>query len=308
MGIRRVQAELARKKFINMCLLNDKRRLETEVNCEGVQIFSDIPYMKDESTNHLLDYYLPKGFSFETDKCDKAFLVIHGGGLVYGTKELDRCFSTYLVGYSGIPVMNVNYSLIQENGLCGMLQDIIEAISFVKKEFGIRKIHLVGDSAGAYLALLVTGVMHDKNIRSDSNTTVTSKVHIDSVNLISGMFRLTNKGYPDRSVIIYEANDAQDFKAPNYAFDLGLLVKRIVCPRATIITRGDDYLKEDSIYMHDLLLKEEVKSKFYCAETVIDVLNEKDIRIMAHVYPIANPTWLESRRVISMITANANRL
>lgn len=303
MGFARVRADFYRKNFIKRCTDYDAYRLEHEKNCEGVKIVSDISYVADNTTRHLLDFYLPADFSFESSNCKEAFLIIHGGGFVYGTKQLDRCFGTYLAKHSNKPVVCINYALLPEHGMFAMVSDICDAINFLYESHGIDRIHLVGDSAGAYLALLVSGVVRDKDVRHDFRYFSSVKAHIESLGLISGLFEMKRKDLFAEYFYIYKHEEDEGADLPSYAFDLSQLVKRVGCPRTAIITGEDDDMKEPCRNLYELLLAEEISAKYYCA---MNTTEQGQARNMTHVFPIANPTWPEGHKTISLITANSN--
>lgn len=115
----------------------------------GVQEWRDISYGPHGSAN-LLDVYRPAG----QDGCP-IIVNIHGGGYVYGDKELYKRYSMDLAR-RGFAVVNINYRLAPRWKFPAPLEDINRVMHWINREsrwFGdISHIFMVGDSAGAQLA------------------------------------------------------------------------------------------------------------------------------------------------------------
>ena len=117
---------------------------------EDVTRYLDIPYGPDPA--HVLDVYCPKG----TDKALPTIVSIHGGGYVYGNKEIyrrngmdkaKRCFD----------FVNFNYRLAPRWKFPTPLWDTNKVMEWICKNaeryhLDPDRIILVGDSAGAQLA------------------------------------------------------------------------------------------------------------------------------------------------------------
>ncbi len=102
---------------------------------------------------NLLDYYRPK----DTEGQVLPLIIsIHGGGWVYGDKELYQYYCLSLAE-RGFAVINFNYRLAPEDPFPAALQDIRRLLTWTAQNgerygFDPKKIFLVGDSAGAHLA------------------------------------------------------------------------------------------------------------------------------------------------------------
>lgn len=102
------------------------------------------------------DLYIPSGVTLAP-----VVILIHGGGWAAGDKsDCNMQELTNKLLAAGYAVFNVNYRLVQDGGRFPYnIQDIRNAISFIfsnAQEFGIdkRRIAIVGESAGGYLALM----------------------------------------------------------------------------------------------------------------------------------------------------------
>lgn len=101
---------------------------------------------------NLMDIYYRK----DTKKCQKTIVSIHGGGWVYGTKEVYQFYGMNLA-QRGFTVVNFNYRLAPEHLYPAALEDINQVFVFLKEHAAdffvdLNKLIVVGDSAGAQLA------------------------------------------------------------------------------------------------------------------------------------------------------------
>ncbi|GKV68578.1 alpha/beta hydrolase [Sporosarcina sp. NCCP-2716] len=85
---------------------------------------------------------------------------IHGGGLIWGTKEDMNKQQIARYNEAGFNVLSVDYRLAPETKLPGIREDIGELFKWVKGEaaaqfdYDTERVAAVGGSAGGYLALL----------------------------------------------------------------------------------------------------------------------------------------------------------
>jgi len=92
---------------------------------------------------------------------------IHGGGLLWGTREDIQEEMIKLYNDSGFSLFSIDYRLAPETKLKEILEDVQDALLWIEtegpKQFGIdpNRIAVVGGSAGGYLALS-TGTFKNK--------------------------------------------------------------------------------------------------------------------------------------------------
>jgi acetyl esterase/lipase len=146
---------------INSIMLNylfskgDKKRdkgLQTPVDVERKD---DLSYGTHGKWN-LLDVYTPK---IVQDKLP-VIVNIHGGGWVYGTKEVYQFYCMSLA-QRGFAVVNFNYRLAPASKFPAPLEDLNQVMQWIfehaaEHPFDLERIFFVGDSAGAHLAGLYT--------------------------------------------------------------------------------------------------------------------------------------------------------
>lgn len=133
----------------------DKKRLANIKNLPGVHCEAGIAYLDDADPMHQLNLYYP-----ENPGGDEPVIIdIHGGGWMYGDKDLNRPYCEYLAS-KGFRVMGMSYQLLPHTDLRGMVQDVFASIHWLEEHgqaygFQSGKVLLTGDSAGGHLTSLV---------------------------------------------------------------------------------------------------------------------------------------------------------
>ena len=85
---------------------------------------------------------------------DVAIVYIHGGGWISCSKKFYPADLQFLCD-AGYSVFNVEYPLAPEQPHPKMLQSILRAVAWIRREHPhIQRVHLMGDSAGANLAAM----------------------------------------------------------------------------------------------------------------------------------------------------------
>lgn len=136
---------------------SDARRDAGLTTPEDVVRFDDLQYGADAVWN-LLDVYRPK-----EEKGKLPVIVnIHGGGWVYGDKELYQFYGMSLAR-RGFAVVNFTYRLAPEAKFPAALEDTNQVIAWMyenQETYGLDmdQVFLVGDSAGGHLAGLYCAI------------------------------------------------------------------------------------------------------------------------------------------------------
>jgi len=155
---------------------------------EGVIQLRDISYGPHGKDN-LLDVYLPEG----TDHPIPTIVSIHGGGYVYGSKEIYRRYGMDLAR-RGFAFVNFNYRLAPRWKFPTPLADTNAVLQWVEKNAERYRldpdcIFLVGDSAGAQLASQYAA-MHTNPAYASLFDINMAQVHIRGLGLNCGMYDL----------------------------------------------------------------------------------------------------------------------
>lgn len=129
---------------------------------EGIDVIADIQYVDDGTRAHRLDLYLPHDSVVRGSKTTPVYIDIHGGGFVYGYKDLNRNFCTNLAK-QGFAVFSISYRPAPETDFLGQLEDTAVAFRWIREhrdDYPVAQdqVFLTGDSAGGTLALYMTAV------------------------------------------------------------------------------------------------------------------------------------------------------
>ena len=152
--------------FWNCVRQGDNTRKSTQTPASGIEEKDNIPYIDDGERMHLLDVYYP-----ENTKGKLPVIVdIHGGGWVYGDKELNKYFCLDIAS-RGFTVVNISYRLVPDTDVFGQIRDIFSALHWLEKNgkdfpCDMNNVFLVGDSAGGHLTALTAAVNLSKEYRA----------------------------------------------------------------------------------------------------------------------------------------------
>ncbi|MBR3362242.1 MAG: alpha/beta hydrolase [Lachnospiraceae bacterium] len=141
-----ITSYLVRKAFGN----NDKKRDAGLTTPDTIKRFDDIPYGADRKWQ-LLDVYRP----IDQEGPLPVIINVHGGGMVYGSKEAYQYYCMSLAEH-GFAVVNFNYRLAPEFKFPAALEDTALVFDWVLNNsfaygFDVCNIFAFGDSAGANL-------------------------------------------------------------------------------------------------------------------------------------------------------------
>lgn len=268
---------------------------------DGVTEFADIDYAGDGARGHLLDVYVPTGGEKLPVLVD-----IHGGGLIYGYKEINKRFC-YEMARRGFVVVSISYRLVPGRGVAlpAQIGDVTAAFRWVTAHAGEytdnKDIYAAGDSAGALLALYAAATADSAAVR-DAFGVAGSELRPRGLFLVSGMYDLRAGGYM-RHLSAYALG--RGYKKQPWAkyLDLRALLSEYTPPRSFLTTS-----REDEFCAHTLgyvkLLDEsglpyelDFKEKPPCAK------GETPPRVYPHVYPVRYPEWAESADVLDRAAA-----
>lgn len=147
----------ASEMFCAIAKENDDKKNAGLTTPEEIKRFDDIQYGPDPKWN-VLDVYRRK------DQVGKlpVIISIHGGGYVYGDKELYQfyCMDLALRGYA---VINFTYTLAPHKIFPSPLEETNMVVEWMfnnaeEYEFDLEHVYLVGDSAGAHINSLYSAI------------------------------------------------------------------------------------------------------------------------------------------------------
>lgn len=167
----------------------DKKRDKKLKAPEDVTALKDIAYAGGGKYN-LLDVYFPKGASGKLP----VIVSIHGGGYVYGTKEVYYHYGMYLAS-RGYTVVNFNYHLAPKAKFPAQLGEINQVFAWVaanadKFHMDTENVFVVGDSAGAQLNSHYAAIYSNPEFAAKFDFTVPKEIKIRAIALNCGMYKI----------------------------------------------------------------------------------------------------------------------
>lgn len=174
-----------------MMAAGDRQRDAGLVTPDSIERFDDIAYGEHGKWN-LLDVYRPKNMG--ADSLPVIFSV-HGGGWVYGDKEVYQYYCMELAR-EGFVVVNFSYRLSPDIIYPEHLQDVNAAMHWTKEhiaEYGgdISRLCLIGDSAGGQMAAMYACALTNTACRERLSLN-TPDVMISGIVLNCGVYDLND--------------------------------------------------------------------------------------------------------------------
>ncbi len=242
---------------------------------EGVLQIRDIRYGQHGDSN-LLDVYYPEG----TTSPLPTIVSIHGGGYVYGTKEIYRRYGMDLAR-RGFAFVNFNYRLAPKWKFPTPLIDTNTVLQWIEKNahryhLDPRRIFLVGDSAGAQLASQYAA-MHTNPEYAALFEMDMAKVKILALGLNCGMYDLVANAAGKRKGIhldyLGKALSSDDSRLQ--------VLENITAsyPPAFLTTACHDFLRPCAQPMWEFLKKKGINTDWKCYGTEAD-------ESVAHVFHV----------------------
>lgn len=269
--------------------LNDKK-IFAHVNDYDVEMKSDIFYIEDGRSEHLLDIYSPKD---NKDTKLPVVVMIHGGGYASGYKELDRMTGQY-IAKAGFHVVNINYTLMPEVGFKTELQEAFTVFNWIKDnsekyKFDATKVSVMGDSSGGHYVLLIAAVQNNKELQkyyevkpyefglkgcvSICPSAFEAAIH-GTGEINENIVKVLGDWFEDKEYV--EKCSYQYFMDKNY-------------PEVMIVTTPtDSILAKEHIKLHEFMEKNDIKHVYKSYESKENKLD--------HVFNVLFPEYEESIR------------
>ena len=246
--------------FNIMASVSDYQRDKAISLPQGVTQYRNISYSSHGKWS-LLDVYHPDGASEPLP----TIVSIHGGGYVYGSKEIYRRYGMDMAR-RGFAFINFNYRLAPKWKFPTPLWDtnaVMEWICHNASRYNLdpSRIILVGDSAGAQLASQYAAIWANPEYAAKFHMTVPA-ITIRALGLNCGLYDMTaNAALPRRGL---SADYLERTLSPN---DPRLDVLGNIqtnYPPAYIVTSCHDFLRANAQPMFDFLQSKGIKSAWKC--------------------------------------------
>ncbi|MDO4798672.1 MAG: alpha/beta hydrolase [Coriobacteriales bacterium] len=178
---------------------HSKDRIAKLISTEGVArpvphdlvCLEDLAYTSADSAPLEADAYRPADMS--ADPLPIAVFV-HGGGFFVGDRKANRAYAE-LLAKRGYVVLVPDYRLIHETDGLGAIADVCATLAYVTShaaEFGgdLTRVLMIGESAGAHLALYATALAHSAKLREALGIEA-PELAVRGLACFSGMFYTT---------------------------------------------------------------------------------------------------------------------
>lgn len=260
---------------------SDAKRIASQTEPEGLEQFLDIPYIDDGEKAHLLDIYYPQG----TTENIPVIIDIHGGGWMYGYKEINKYFCLKLA-QKGFLVASINYRLAGDVLFDDQIRDIFAALKWLGENLkyypaDMNNIFLAGDSAGGHFACVTTAVNLNEDMQKDFGVDYIGydfkavAAICPAVDLLSPNF-VMNVNVP---ILLGEKSRKSPFR--KY-----LDVSRIASadfPPFYVVTASGDFLRMQAYKLKNIFENHSVEYRF---RDFTDKLNGKSLQ---HVFNVVDP-------------------
>ena len=248
-------------EFCKSNAIDDAKRDEGLTTPEGVRRFDNLRYGPHE--RHILDVYRPKNREGKLP----VIVSVHGGGWVYGSKEIMQYYCMSLAE-RGFAVVNFSYRLAPEFKHPVPLEDTNKVFGWVLENadvygFDTDNIFGVGDSCGANMLGLYCCLCTDPDYAAELSVTPPEGFLPKAVGLNSGLYRLV-RGEEDLLDSLAEAYFPGGGTEDEY--DSIALAGRVSAafPPSFVMTALGDFLNVQAKPFYEHLRSLGVPAEYHC--------------------------------------------
>lgn len=242
----------------------------------GVQQVCDLTYGKYGKYNRM-DIYYPKG----AERCP-IIVSVHGGGYVYGSKEIYKRYCMDLAR-RGFAVVNMNYRLAPRWKFPAPLEDLhglMRWLSRHAKQYhgDNRQIFLVGDSAGGQLVSQYAAILtNPEYMEKFGFQPLLPGIGIRAVGLNCGYYDTKQAAAEERKGLNLDYL-GKTLSAEDPRLDvLGAITEAF--PPAHITTACHDFLRPAAQPMYDFLREKGIDCK-------LDIYGSQEDKNIGHVFHV----------------------
>lgn len=271
----------------------DRKRLAyASYPLDGVKVLADLSYKNDGDLYHDFDIYYGK----VSRKPLPSLLYFHGGGLVYGSKEISKEFCISLAK-RGFNVVNINYRLLPDVTLKDQIKDVLDGIVYVyenssRLNLNPDKIFLASDSAGSFLSLAALALMKDKNFR-DVFSLTGKDIKISGMGFISPMTGLVKTG--SLALINKPARRGLSDEQITFTDNILKALVNATLPPSLVVTSEEDFIRNQAFNIKNFLDEKAIKNKFLDFKKIAD-------HPLGHGFAVSHPRLDESIIVLDEIS------
>ncbi|MDO4492169.1 MAG: alpha/beta hydrolase [Lachnospiraceae bacterium] len=274
---------LAGRLFCRNAAKSDYERDKNLKAPTNVTAIVNVDYVGNKDPYNMLDVYYPNGTSEKLP----VIVSIHGGGYVYGTKEIYKYYCMFLA-QQGFTVVNFNYHLAPDWKFPAPLHETNLVLDWMcahadKYYMDIDRVFLVGDSAGAQICSQYTAIATNPAYARYFNFQVPTDIHIRAIALNCGLYRTCiqeareNRDWQMVGLLTdyYGKNPEANYRNYQEMIDvLGHITENY--PPTFVMTSYYDFLRHNAAPMADFLSSKGIDTTLKCYGT-------EETRYMEHV-------------------------
>lgn len=278
--------------------VEDQKRLDAQTHPEGVAIIGDIPYIDDGMKEHLLDVYTPEG---STGKLP-LIIDIHGGGWMYGYKEININYNMALAKL-GFTVVSINYRLCPEFKFDDQIKDVFAAFNWVGEHYkdypiDIDNAFVSGDSAGAHIAAIACAIFCSEHLRRVYRVKLPD-FRFRAAGFTSGAFNLGFRKIPltltDEYMKIILGDNYKTSALTPFASFVNVLPEVVDLPPCYMVSSKEDFIGAETKTTDKAMTEYGIEHEFMYWPKGKD-------HALTHVFSIIQPEWPESVETIRQMT------
>ena len=268
----------------------DKKRLKQQnYPLDDLYILKDIPYVQDIHPLHRLDILSQKECLMNAP----TIINIHGGGLIYGDKELNQNFNAEFAR-RGFHVVSLSYRLLPSCTFDEQVQDILNALLFIhdhadEYSINLNNVFMTGDSAGGLLTLFAVALARSERLRSLFSME-DPKIDIKGMGLISSMLDIAQR----KDVIDYAkvlVLQGKEHLASDFIYEPTRLFDNVLFPPCFLVTSSEDFIREDTLKLKRRFDEFKIKCELMDWE-------KGESKTLEHVFSATFPKYPESQIII----------
>ena len=233
------------------CSDGDMKKHEDQIPPE-VDATYDLTYIDDGNRYHKLDVYAPKGNMQKLP----VIIDIHGGGWMYGDKQLNEYYCRALAD-RGFIVFNLSYRLVPDVTVNEQIQDVAYALKWINENMNNyncddESIMLTGDSAGGQLAIYSTVLLQSEELRGVFDV-VDAGLEIDALLLTSPVPNMNDGSLSVYTKLLWGKNYEEKATYEYMNLDQIIDYAENMPPTYLITSSGDSLAHEQTVKAYELL-------------------------------------------------------
>lgn len=219
--------------------------------------YDDIRYGTEDDKLQMLDVYRPKGISGKLP----VIMSVHGGGWVYGDKEVYQFYCMSLA-QRGFAVVNYSYRLAPEYKFPASLEDTctVGAWMLTNAEtygFDMEHVYGVGDSAGGHMLTIFAAALTNPDYAAELGIRLPTGFRFNAVALNCGAYKIELSAQDMTTGLMGDFLPGKDLDA-----ELKLInpVEWITedFPPAFVMTSTNDFLKGQPAVLVPVLMDNDI--------------------------------------------------